>query len=230
MNKRKLCAGIFTLALGCISLIVFAESAIKKAPLNDLSQRETNNNKAIKFKQELMKKLGSIEQFTALFKQEVIDSDGNVLQVGGGNIAVKRPNLVHWNTTSPDESLIVSDGKSIFLFDPFIEQVTAYKVDGAIANTPILLITTNNLALWEQYSVERQSSNNYVIHANDLNSRIKTLEIKFDKANKLSGFKFLDVTGQLSDVMLSDVKQSSKIDPALFQFTIPEGVYLDDQR
>ena len=185
---------------------------------------------SVEYKTELMEKLNHIEQFSATFEQEIIDNAGNILQTGGGDLAVKRPNLVHWNTTSPDESLIVSDGESIFLFDPFIEQVTAYKLDGAIANTPILLITSNDAALWEQYSVSRTSTNNYVIHANDINSRIKTLEINFNNKSELSGFTFLDVTGQLSKVSLNNMNLSSDIDASLFKFNIPEGAHLDDQR
>lgn len=187
-------------------------------------------NTSIEYKNELMNKLSNIDQFSALFEQEVIDNAGNVLQRGGGNLSVKRPNLVYWNTESPDESLIVSDGKSIFLYDPFIEQVTAYKLDGAIANTPILLITTNDTALWEQYSVSRISKNNYVIHANDINSRITTLEINFNEQSELSGFTFLDVTGQLSQVSLKNIDLSPDFLSSIFTFSIPEGVYLDDQR
>jgi outer membrane lipoprotein carrier protein len=195
-----------------------------------VQQVNTLATTSVEYKKELMGKLSRIEQFSAQFEQEVIDNVGNLLQTGGGDLAVKRPNLVHWNTTSPDESLIVSDGESIFLFDPFIEQVTAYKLDGAIANTPILLITSNDSALWEQYSVSRSSANNYVIHANDVNSRIKTLEINFNDKSELSGFTFLDVTGQLSKVSLSNMSLSSDIDASLFKFTIPEGAHLDDQR
>ncbi|WP_077337928.1 outer membrane lipoprotein chaperone LolA [Pseudocolwellia agarivorans] len=232
MNKKykMISTALLTFSLGSFSTLP-SLAADMNTPItenNNLSHIIANTSQ--EYKSELINKLGEIDQFSALFEQEVIDNAGNVLQRGGGDLAVKRPNLVHWNTTSPDESLIVSDGKSIFLFDPFIEQVTAYKLDGAIANTPILLITTNNESLWEQYSVSRTSKNNYVIHANDVNSRIKTLEINFNDKSELSGFTFLDVTGQLSKVLLKNVNLSPNLAPSLFTFTIPEGAHLDDQR
>ncbi len=216
---------VLSLSLSCTSAFAYTGGA----EINDVKNIE-NVTSSNAHKLELMSKLKGIEQFSALFQQTIVDNQGNVLQQGGGDISVKRPNLVRWNTTEPDESLIVSDGESIFLFDPFIEQVTAYKLDGAIANTPILLITSDSSSLWEQYSVSKISDSNYVIHANDKESRIKTLEILFNQQSQLKGFTFLDATGQLSKVVLEKVDFSSTIAPSLFKFIMPEGVHLDDQR
>ena len=233
MNRKNQIISAVVLSVSLSGLSSFVSLAKN---VNNSVNASTDNtaikiaNTSVAYKNELMKKLSVIDQFSAIFEQEVVDNAGNVLQRGGGDLSVKRPNLVHWNTTSPDESLIVSDGKSIFLFDPFIEQVTAYKLDGAIANTPILLITSNDSALWDQYSVSRLSKNNYVIHANDMNSRIKTLEINFNEQSELAGFTFLDVTGQLSKVSLKNIDLSPDFPSSMFTFVIPEGAHLDDQR
>ena len=233
MNRKNQIISAVVLSVSLSGLSSFVSLAKN---VNNSVNASTDNtaikiaNTSVAYKNELMKKLSVIDQFSAIFEQEVVDNAGNVLQRGGGDLSVKRPNLVHWNTTSPDESLIVSDGKSIFLFDPFIEQVTAYKLDGAIANTPILLITSNDSVLWNQYSVSRLSKNNYVIHANDMNSRIKTLEINFNEQNELAGFTFLDVTGQLSKVSLKNIDLSPDFPSSMFTFVIPEGAHLDDQR
>lgn len=233
MNKKYLSLAVITLSFSQFftppSLAIDLELT-SQVNNTEVGKNNLNENASLSFKNELIAKLSGIKQFSASFEQEVKDNSGNVLQQGGGYLAVKRPNLVHWNTTSPDESLIVSDGESIFLFDPFIEQVTAYRLDGAIANTPILLITTDNPELWQQYSVGRTSENHYIINANDPNSRITTLEINFNDNDELSGFTFLDVTGQLSKVTLNDIELSSDLAPSLFKFTIPEGAHLDDQR
>lgn len=38
---------------------------------------------------------------------------------------MKRPNLFNWHMTSPDESVLVSDGQTLWFYNPFVEQVTA---------------------------------------------------------------------------------------------------------
>ena len=237
MNKlNKVTTYTHTLILGfSLNLLSSFSSFAVDMQISDVKSKvEKGSTQQIatsdEYKNELMNKLKSIKQFSALFDQVIIDNQDNILQQGSGDLSVKRPNLVRWNTIEPDESLIVSDGTSIFLYDPFIEQVTAYKLNGAIANTPILLITSNSSTLWEQYSVQRLSVNQYLITANNKESRIKSLEISFNKNNELSGFTFLDVTNQLSKITLKNTDFNSVIEPSLFNFTVPEGVLLDDQR
>jgi outer membrane lipoprotein carrier protein len=180
-------------------------------------------------KVQLIEKLEKIKYFSANFEQKIVDEKGNVLQSGSGELAVNKPNLVYWNTKTPDESLIVSDGKTLWFYDPFIEQATAYKLASSIANTPILLLTSDAEELWANYSVSQINEATYLIHANDVNSQIKTLELHFVK-NKLSGFTFLDATGQLSIITLKDADFIKVPAPKLFQFVLPEGTDIDDQR
>ena len=102
----------------------------------DNSESEANT-----IKRSLMHKLATLEFFSANFNQQVLDADGNELQNALGTLVVQKPNLVHWKTAEPDESLIVSDGLTLWFFDPFVEQVSAYLLEKALMNTPILLLT-----------------------------------------------------------------------------------------
>lgn len=182
-------------------------------------------------KAELMAKLASIKFFTAEFTQKIFDEAGNELQQGSGLLSVSKPNLVHWQTIMPDESLIVSDGSNLWFYDPFVEQVSVYSLASAIANTPILLITSNDETLWQDYTVSRISSVQFLIAAKSENARVKSLTLTFDNtdnSNQLAGFEILDATGQLSVITLLN---TPKVPAAsLFEFKVPEGVHLDDQR
>lgn len=184
-----------------------------------------------KSKIELMAKLAKIEFFSAKFTQKTFDESGVELQQGSGQLSVSKPNLVNWQTKLPDESLIVSDGSNLWFYDPFVEQVSVYTLQNAIANTPILLITNNDPKLWQDYRVSQLSDNNYLIQAKNDNARVKSLELTFSDngaREQLIAFNILDATGQLSVISLSEHNNQANND--LFNFTVPEGVYLDDQR
>jgi outer membrane lipoprotein carrier protein len=188
-------------------------------------------NNAYNSKSALMAKLAKIEFFSAEFTQQIFDDAGNELQQGSGLLSVSKPNLVNWQTTLPDESLIVSDGENLWFYDPFVEQVSVYTLESAIANTPILLITSNDEKLWQDYSVNQLTDNRYLVTAKNENARVKSLELSFAKSVynvELSAFNILDATGQLSVITLKHQNTAPK--PSLFKFTVPEGVYLDDQR
>jgi len=216
--------------LSSTSTFSFAvQSNVPMTTANNLVNNSVSETKIIK--SSLMKKLATLEFFSANFKQQVLDADGNELQHAFGTLAVKKPNLVHWKTAEPDESLIISDGSTLWFFDPFVEQVSAYLLEKALMNTPILLLTSSDPTLWQHYSVSSLDENNYLIHANDNNAQVKTLELRFEEnSNVLESFTILDATGQLSIFKLSQFDVINLPENSLFTFEIPEGIELDDQR
>jgi outer membrane lipoprotein carrier protein len=231
-------AALFSTVLSTTNLALSAESEgiaeLKTSAVNMTTSNiatDTSEEKADDSKRELMAKLAKIEFFSAEFNQQIFDQAGNELQQGSGVLAVSKPNLVNWQTIMPDESLIVSDGKNLWFYDPFVEQVSVYSLESAIANTPILLITSNDEQLWQDYSVNQLTANRYLISANNENARVKSLELSFvQKLNhlELAAFNILDATGQLSVITLTHQDKAPKA--SLFTFSVPEGVYLDDQR
>ena len=238
MKLRKsaaVIAALFTTVLSTSS-VAATNKAIDATNIHDtkiVSTIKTNasEQEAQRSKEKLMAKLAKIDFFSAEFSQKIFDEAGIELQQGSGQLSVSKPNLVNWQTILPDESLIVSDGSNLWFYDPFVEQVSVYSLANAIANTPILLITSNDEKLWQDYNVSQLSDNRYLISANNDNARVKSLELTFaeDVNNvELSAFNILDVTGQLSVITLSN--HHEKPDTSLFTFTVPEGVYLDDQR
>ncbi|WDE09467.1 outer membrane lipoprotein chaperone LolA [Thalassomonas haliotis] len=241
LNKKLLVKNI-TLALGLLlpatSLLAHVNGHDEPGnkPVSKAYQMAVKDQAVVRLdenaeqaKQALLAKLEHIKHFSAKFSQQVFDADSNLLQTGAGTLVVSKPNLVHWQTTEPDESLIVSDGETLWFYDPFVEQATAYALESAIANTPILLLTSQDESMWQNYRISKVSDNSFIVHALDSNSQVKTLELSFEQ-DKLAGFVILDASGQLSRFVLSGSDFRSQPKKQLFQFTLPSGAYLDDQR
>jgi outer membrane lipoprotein carrier protein len=192
----------------------------------------------------LMAKLANVDHFSANFNQEVLSESGEMLEQSSGELAISKPNLASWYTIEPDELKIVSDGQDVWFYNPWIEQVSVYSLSAAIAKTPILLLTSKDEALWQQYNVTQKvaaetseiaeiSSTSFVISAKDVNSQIKSLTLVFEpneKGGQLKQFSFLDATGQLSHIKLSDFNAQNIPAKTLFSFVLPDGVQVDDQR
>ena len=117
----------------------------------------------------------------------------------------------------------------MWFYDPFIEQASVYTLSNAIANTPILLLTSQDKTLWQNYDVSKIDEQTYAIISLDENSQVKSLNIKFD-GSILTSFTIKDVTGQISQITLSEQDNVLAIDNSQFTFTAPEGVHIDDQR
>lgn len=189
-------------------------------------------------KSQLMAKLAGIKHFSAQFSQSIYTEEGELIQQGAGKLAISKPNLVNWQTTSPDETFIISDGETLWFYDPFIDQATAYSLAKSIDNTPILLLTNDDTSLWQQYQVNKVASAKeqnaksdvaFVITPKKEDSQIKSLTVTFN-GNAIKSFSFKDATGQLSQIELTQYQQSKAPAEDLFQFTLPEGVRLEDKR
>ncbi len=178
---------------------------------------------------DLKQKLASVSLFSAKFSQTVYDSKGKELQKAGGDLLVKRPNRFNWHTTSPDESLIVADGKDVWVFDPFVEQVTALKLKDAVLNTPFVLITGNDDKLWKNYDVTQQGDV-YTVTSRDPAELIASFRITFDRDNNISRFDVKEAQGQWTEFTLSSFNRNPVLKGNEFVFKIPKGVELDDQR
>ncbi|MGL1956185.1 MAG: outer membrane lipoprotein chaperone LolA [Colwellia sp.] len=220
-------------------------AAILAANILNTAVLANSNNKQVDSKQTmslskkiLMAKLAKLNFFSANFNQQVVDVSGETIQQTQGKLAISKPNSLYWETFAPDELFIIADGKTAWFYNPWIEQASAYSLSAAIAKTPILLLTSQDESLWQQYNItqtaqESSNTNSFVISAIDTNSQIKSLTLTFtvDETNDhLSQFSFLDATGQLSHIKLSQFESETEPDSNLFNFIVPEGVTVEDHR
>ena len=174
-------------------------------------------------------KLAGVSLFSAKFAQVVYDSKGKELQRAGGDLLVQRPNRFNWHTTTPDESLIVADGKDVWVYDPFVEQVPALKHKDAVHTTPFVLIAGNDDTLWKNYDVTQQGDVSTVTSRNK-DELIASFRITFDRANNISRFDVKEAQGQWSEFVLSGFDRKPALKGNEFVFKTPAGVTLDDQR
>lgn len=177
----------------------------------------------------LKQKLAGVSLFSAKFTQVVYDSKGKELQRAGGDLLVQRPNRFNWHTTTPDESLIVADGKDVWIYDPFVEQVTALKLKDAVLNTPFVLIAGNDDSLWKNYDVTQQGDV-YTVTSRNSDELIASFRITFDRQNNINRFDVKEAQGQWSEFVLSSFNRKPVLKGNEFVFKVPKGVALDDQR
>lgn len=177
---------------------------------------------------ELQNRLNKVSVLSADFAQTVMSANGSNVQQGNGKLRIKRPNLFRMDTKSPQETQIIADGKTLWFYDPFVEQVTANWVKDAVNNTPFVLLTSNDKNHWAQYTVE-QKDDRFVLKPKAKNSNIKQFDIRIDSNGVLKGFSTIEKDGQSNQYILRNITNQN-LDGSLFKFTVPKGIELDDQR
>lgn len=178
--------------------------------------------------QELSDRLSKVNAFSADFNQKVTSPEGDLLVEGEGDVAIQRPNLFRWNTVTPDENILISDGKTLWYYSPFIEQVTAMWLKDATEQTPFVLLTRNSATDWAKYNVT-QTADTFTLTPKDSTSPMGKFVVTVAKSGEVRGFTVVEQDGQRSNFRFSNFtgKQQAR---DLFTFIPPKGVELDDQR
>ena len=208
----------------------FVQNTMKKTALKftALSLLAFSNFAVADATSELQTRLSQVNALNADFEQTVTSGGGKNVQQGSGKIQIKRPNLFRMDTKTPQETQIISDGKTLWFYDPFVQQVTAQWVKDAVNNTPFVLLTSNDKNHWNQYTVTQQTDT-FVLKPKSSRSNIKQFDIRVDANGVLRNFSTTEKDGQTNLYVLRNITNQGLSD-SLFQFTPSKGVEVDDQR
>lgn len=188
----------------------------------------------------LKKRLHGLQQYQAAFNQTVTDAQGNIVHEAQGTLTMMRPNKLRWETTFPDETLLIADGEAVWNIDTFVEQVTIISQDQAIKDNPIVLLTANDDETWDSFVISKlddakasSTLEQYQIVPKSTDGQIKSLTLGFNSDGILSTLDMLDAQDQTSALVFSKQDLDFAIDTAkdnLFSVDVPQSYIIDDQR
>ncbi|MEC4723950.1 outer membrane lipoprotein chaperone LolA [Shewanella sp. D64] len=176
----------------------------------------------------LKTKLAEVATLKAKFEQTVTDINNKLIQKGSGIFALAYPNQFYWHLTAPDESLIVADGKDVWIYNPFAEEVSVMDLNQAINASPIALLVHRDEKTWSQYSVTR-NNDCFSIKPKSIDAGVESVKVCFDDKT-LTEMVLQDQQGNISQFMLSEQTAIADAELSMFKFTVPEDVDIDDQR
>lgn len=176
--------------------------------------------------------LAKMEQYKAMFSQRVLDAEGDVVHEAMGTLTMARPNKLRWETTFPDETLLIADGSAVWNIDSFVEQVTVISQSQAIQNNPIVLLTSEDDTIWNDFAIEAISDTDTTFRIMPMSNEgnIQSLTLSFNEAGLLTSLTMLDAQQQVSHLTFEDIVTVFDIDGQAFMPTIPESYIIDDQR
>lgn len=128
--------------------------------------------------QDLKDILFGVNDYKGRFIQEIKAKDNQVLQTNEGEMTLLRPNNFKLEVKSPDESIIVADGTSVYYFDAMLEQVTIYPFQRELNSSPLILLVAKDDATWNNYEVSKISENEFKITPKNTSSLIAQILIK----------------------------------------------------
>ncbi|VFP84062.1 Outer-membrane lipoprotein carrier protein [Candidatus Erwinia haradaeae] len=176
----------------------------------------------------LQQRLNKVNSFHADFHQKVSDHRNVILQEEDGHLWVARPNYFYSHLSAPNENILISNGNTIWFYTPCIQQVSIYSMQQAIHSTPLILISCNHLKYWRQYHILQQGDNFSLTPKVSFNN-IKKFSMNVSQNGIIKKVSIFEEDGICISYIFTKYKIEA-ISSDKFQFSVPNGITVDDQR
>ena len=230
MLRKTLCA----MTLGVATLAPVISTTVFAAPVAASEQQATAN---------LVKQLSNIKSLSANFEQttkatvatKAPQKKGltgqHMNQTFKGVMKVARPGKFFWETTSPSKQTIVTTGKTVWIYDPDLQQAVRQSLDEQVSNTPALLLSGNTSQIMKTYRITQpnKSKTYYTLYPKQKDGAFQSLTLSFGAKSAPTLMILQDSLGQTTYVRFSNVKVNAGVPSSIFNFTPPKGTDIIDQ-
>ncbi|MEO0997883.1 MAG: outer membrane lipoprotein chaperone LolA [Pseudomonadota bacterium] len=172
-----------------------------------------------------------VTTLSAGFTQEVYSADDELLETARGRVAVRRPGRLHWSFDEP-EQLIVADGRSLWIYDIELDQITVSDQRDELAGSPAALLGGDADALSGFEVIERSETGGIDwtrLRPKDDGADFESLSIGF-RDGCLYRMQLRDGLGQTTLIGFTDVVVDGPLADGLFRFEVPAGADVIDRR
>ena len=160
------------------------------------------------------------------FYQLVTNRKGQKIQEVSGQMQLQRPNKFRWDYKKPFEQQIISDGTSVWLYDPELAQVTVRELSKALGASPAALLAgedslDKNFKLVTAYrkgNLEWVSTN-----PKDSEAGFSKISLGF-KGELLQEMDMIDSFGHQTKIVFSNLQHNPAIEAKACLFKPPKGV------
>jgi outer membrane lipoprotein carrier protein len=160
------------------------------------------------------------------FTQQVFGTNGKQKEQSSGRVAVSAPRLFRWEYVKPYAQLIVADGKTVWVHDPDLQQVSKRPQGAEEANSP-LAILLDPAKLDRDFTVKEAGTTSGIewmqVTPRNADAAFKSAKLGFDKSG-LARMEYVDALGQRTRISFSDWKRNPAFAKGTFVYVPAKGV------
>jgi len=181
----------------------------------------------------IQKNYQSIRSFSGRFMQSSHRADTETgSKKAEGLVSYKRPGKMRWFYEAPEEQLLVTNGQTIWLYDPLLENVTVQKLEKITEGTALsFLLGLGNL---QADFIRREISKNLLVGQDGLIVELKpknsTANLAFIQLNvhpekyNLQAIALMDQQDNYRTIRLMNMKYNLEIEDNFFEFTVTNNM------
>ncbi|MDT0139453.1 outer membrane lipoprotein chaperone LolA [Acidovorax sp. PRC11] len=166
--------------------------------------------------------------FTQTVTSPPRDGQAARTKTSSGTFEYQRPGRFRFAYSRPFAQTIVADGKTLWLYDADLNQVTQRAQSQALGTTPAALLASapDLQALRKDFTLESapdQDGLQWVLATpKTKDGQLKSVRVGF-QGEQLAALDILDSFGQRSLIRFSNVQSSASLPASTFEFKPPQG-------
>ncbi|WP_299203122.1 outer membrane lipoprotein chaperone LolA [uncultured Amphritea sp.] len=175
---------------------------------------------------QLNSQLAKFSSFSAEFDQVSGSEDSRRMENSQGTLLLAKPNKFRWIATEPFAQKLISDGETLWIYDPDLEQATKRKVAESDAGVPALILNGQIEELQAHYTIrllqekgDDQLFELLPLQEADVFTRIRLLF----SAGLIKELQMEDSLGQRTSILFNNQKLNPDYSEDAFTFIPPEG-------
>jgi len=173
----------------------------------------------------LNNKLEILDNFSSTTEQTVISSAGEVLQQLSGRVAVAKPGKFRIETSDPMPQTLVSDGETLWNYDPDLEQLIISPLSHDIGEVPILILSGNRDEVGKRFTVENYQDENgehFVLIPQSETSLFSRITLSF-QGEEPASITIVDSFQQSTEIKFVEALINQELEEGAFAFLAPAG-------
>lgn len=161
------------------------------------------------------------------FTQQVYDSKGRLKESSAGKVSMSTPNLFRWQYVKPYQQLIVADGKTVWIYEPDLEQVSK-RPQGLEEQSSPLAVLIDPSRLDKQFDVVEGGRSGglewlTLTPKNKAGASFEAARLGFGQRG-LAKVVITDALGQRTEMSFGTWKRNLRLPASSFRFTPPPGI------
>jgi outer membrane lipoprotein carrier protein len=178
-------------------------------------------------------RLAGVRALEARFQQTIDSMALASPQVEEGRVFLQRPGRMRWEYLRPKGKLAVADGSYSWLYLPDDRQVIKAPLQSDQADTGLGLLWRQDLDLLKEFRVEWEpvrasAARRLRLHPRAASAPYDVLLVTLDASGFLQALTVVDPLGGRVTYAFADIRFKDRLDPALFAFTPPPGVSVQE--
>ncbi len=182
-------------------------------------------------RERLIELLDNADNLTADFTQKTYKETSANVDVTSGTMSISKPLRFNWTVKKPYEQQVISDGETLWVFDPDLEQATYQPLSENVQQSPAMILVQPREALTGQYDIIEVKTDDltaYKLYPISEETNFKELMLLFSD-RMISEIRILDSLNQETIITFANVKTGQAISSEQFEFVPPPGTDLFPQ-